>query len=182
MATYHSIHFWKRDLRSQMKRQLRELQVEEYEAKSAEICSKVKNKFATAHVVAVFAHSPFEPNLETLWTEGFFAHRIALYPKIAGDNLVLCPVASREDLRPGPFGIGEPISSPIQLRPDVMLVPGLAFSSEGFRLGRGAGFYDRFLGATSVDLIKVGICFDFQMVPELPVEPHDVPMDLLITG
>lgn len=182
MATDRSIHFWKRDLRSQMKRQLRELQKEQYEAKSAEICRKVANRFATANVVAAFASSRFEPSLETLWAQGFFARRTALYPKIDGNTLLFCPVASGDDLSPGQLGIREPVSSPTQLNPDVVLVPGLAFTGEGYRLGRGAGFYDRFLGGSSANMFKAGICFDFQIVPELRAESHDVRMDLVISG
>jgi 5-formyltetrahydrofolate cyclo-ligase len=181
MATDRSIHFWKRDLRSRMKRRLRELQKERYEAKSAEICHKVTNRFATANVVAAFASSRFEPNLETLWTQGFFVRRIALYPKIDGNNLVFCAVTFSNDLSPGQLGIREPVTSPTQLNPDVILVPGLAFSSNGYRLGRGAGFYDRFFGLSSTNMIKAGICFDFQLVPELPTESHDVRMDLVIS-
>ena len=102
MATDRSIHFWKRDLRSQMKRRLRELQKEQYEAKSAKICHKVTNSFASANVVAAFASSRFEPNLETLWTQGFFVRRIALYPKIDGNNLVFCPCGFQQRAEPGP--------------------------------------------------------------------------------
>jgi 5-formyltetrahydrofolate cyclo-ligase len=182
MATDGSIHFCKRELRSQMKRRLGELQPAQREAKSREICQKVINKFADTHTVAAFASTRFEPNLETLWTRGFFVRRLVLYPKIDGNNLVFCPVASGDDLRPGRFGILEPVQARAQLIPDVILVPGLAFTSEGHRLGRGVGFYDRFLGTSPSGIIKAGICFDFQVVPELPAESHDVRMDLVITG
>jgi 5-formyltetrahydrofolate cyclo-ligase len=182
MATDRSIHFWKRELRLQMKRRLGDIPQEQYEAKSAEICAKVTNNFANIYIVAAFAPSRFEPNLETLWSQGFFPRRMVLYPKIEGKNLVFCPVASGNDLRPGQFGILEPVRAPAELSPDVILVPGLAFTREGHRLGRGAGFYDRFLGSSPPGTIKAGICFDFQVVPELPTESHDVRMDLVITG
>ena len=165
-----------------MKRRLRDIPPEQYETKSAEICGKITNNFANIHIVAAFSSTRFEPNLETLWTEGFFARRMVLYPKIDRNNLVFCPVASGKDLRPGQFGILEPMQAPAPLSPDVILVPGFAFTREGHRLGRGAGFYDRFLGASPPGIIKAGICFDFQIVPELPAEAHDVPMDLVITG
>ena len=182
MATDGSIHFCKREIRSQMKRRLRDLQPAQREAKSAEICQQIINKFANIHTVAAFASSQFEPNLETLWTRGFFVGRLVLHPKIDGNKLVFCPVASGDDLRPGQFGILEPVHAPAQLTPEVVLVPGLAFTSEGHRLGRGVGFYDRFLGTSPSGVIKAGICFDFQVVPELPAESHDVRMDLVITG
>ena len=106
-----------------MKRRLRDIPPEQYEAKSAEICAKVTKTFAKIHIVAAFAPSRFEPNLETLWSQGFFPRRMVLYPKINGNNLVFCPVASRNDLRPGQFGILEPVRLPAQVSPDVSLCP-----------------------------------------------------------
>jgi 5-formyltetrahydrofolate cyclo-ligase len=65
---------------------------------------------------------------------------------------------------------------------DLILVPGLAFTSEGCRLGRGSGYYDRFLSKIPGTTFKVGVCFDFQFLAELPHEPHDVKMDVVVGG
>ena len=62
-----------------------------------------------------------------------------------------------------------------------MLVPGLAFARDGRRLGRGKGFYDRFLAALRPDCFKCGIGLDFQVVDDLPTEPHDVLLDAVVT-
>lgn len=64
-----------------------------------------------------------------------------------------------------------------------VLVPGLAFDSAGRRLGRGAGFYDRFLAgrATAESPIRIGVCFAIQLVDAVPAEPHDLPMNRIIT-
>ena len=64
---------------------------------------------------------------------------------------------------------------------DVVLVPGLAFTAAGDRLGQGGGWFDRLLGDVRPDCLIVGVCFDVQVVTELPVEAHDVPVDLVVT-
>ena len=86
-----------------------------------------------------------------------------------------------EPLVPGPFDILEPPNTnPAPLnRLDLIVVPGLAFDPRGRRLGRGKGFYDRLLSAASG--VKCGICFDEQLLPEIPVEPHDVLLDFVAT-
>ena len=67
---------------------------------------------------------------------------------------------------------------------DVVIVPGLAFDPEGNRLGYGAGFYDRFLAQHRIAAPHgraIGICFDFQVLVEIPITPHDVPVSMVIT-
>lgn len=86
-----------------------------------------------------------------------------------------------EPLVAGPFNILEPTQSnpaPVN-RLDLIVAPGLAFDLRGRRLGRGKGFYDRLLAAAKG--VKCGICFDEQLLPEIPVEPHDVTLDFLAT-
>ena len=62
---------------------------------------------------------------------------------------------------------------------DLIIVPGVAFDAQCHRLGRGRGFYDRLL--SSLHAPKIGICFDFQLVPSVPVESFDHPMDHVVT-
>ena len=69
--------------------------------------------------------------------------------------------------------------------PTLVLTPGLAFDREGRRLGRGAGYYDRFfaeLDKDSREYTALGLCMDFQIVEKVPVEPNDKKMDGLLTG
>jgi 5-formyltetrahydrofolate cyclo-ligase len=62
-----------------------------------------------------------------------------------------------------------------------VIVPGLAFDSRGRRLGRGGGFYDRFLSQPDLTAVTCGVALEAQILEDLPREPHDVPVDLLIT-
>jgi len=65
--------------------------------------------------------------------------------------------------------------------PDVAIVPGLAFTPGGQRLGQGGGWYDRFLAEVSDGCVTVGVCFHEQLVDVLPVEPHDVAVRHVVT-
>ena len=65
--------------------------------------------------------------------------------------------------------------------PDVVVVPGLAFTAAGDRLGQGGGWYDRFLSRVRADCITIGVCFAEQILDMLPVEAHDVTMDHVVT-
>jgi len=91
----------------------------------------------------------------------------------------------QSDLCPGKFGIMEPRSDLPEPEPELLrrntvwLVPGLAFSLEGVRLGRGGGYYDRLLA--DVSGWKLGVAADCQLLPRLPREEHDVLMDCLVT-
>ena len=82
------------------------------------------------------------------------------------------------DLRPGAFGIMEPVGQLVTDYDhiDLAVVPGMAFDACGHRLGRGKGYYDRLLPRLS-HCYKIGICFDFQKVPSVPTEPTDIAMD-----
>jgi 5-formyltetrahydrofolate cyclo-ligase len=90
----------------------------------------------------------------------------------------------RSDLRPGVLGIPEPdpgLPEVSAYAVDWALVPGLAFDERGYRLGRGAGHYDRLLPAMRPDCVCWALGFGCQLVPALPVEPHDVALDGITT-
>ena len=90
---------------------------------------------------------------------------------------------SLKDLRKGPYGILQP--KPSGHRPvrhedlDILLVPGLGFDKKGNRLGRGKGYYDKFLRSWAGEGVKVWIGFRAQILPAVPVGPRDVPMDYI---
>lgn len=130
-----------------------------------------------ASSVCAFAPLPGEPHIPDLWSVG---KKIAL-PVVQGDQLSTRWVSDPSELQPGAFGILEPPpdAPPAAPRFDIILVPGLAFDLRGGRLGRGKGFYDRFL--STAEGLRVGLCFDDQIVPRIPCEPHDLRMNVLLT-
>jgi 5-formyltetrahydrofolate cyclo-ligase len=84
-----------------------------------------------------------------------------------------------EDLREGPYGILEPRQINELDQIDFCFIPGMAFDRLGNRLGRGGGFYDRLLAKYCIGT-KVGVCYDFQLVGEVPKEDHDDKMDFIL--
>jgi 5-formyltetrahydrofolate cyclo-ligase len=84
------------------------------------------------------------------------------------------------DTVPGAFGIREPVGDVAGVTPDLVLVPGLAFTRDGARLGMGGGFYDRWAEANP-GVRRVGVCFSAQVVGEVPREGHDVGVSVVVT-
>ena len=129
--------------------------------------------------IAIFSALPGEPQLTSL--PEILPAREFLYPLVHGDqSLTFHAVRAPDSLVPGHFGVLEP--DPAK-HPEVspkaigaFFCPGLAFSAEGTRLGRGGGFYDRALAAGRDDALRIGICFRSQIVPALPREAHDILM------
>lgn len=101
-------------------------------------------------------------------------------PRVNGVNLEILPYdESRLEL--GSFHIEEPTGNDTVSSDEIELVvvPAVAYDRKGNRLGRGKGFYDRLLSETKAT--KIGVGYEFQIVDEIPVEPHDVKMDMVIT-
>ena len=118
------------------------------------------------------------PLIDQLVAEG----KTVVLPKVTGDETMeLRRYASRADLQEGAFHIMEPVGDAFEAYDQIgfALVPGMAFDAACHRLGRGKGYYDRFLSAHP-DIYKIGVCFPFQRVAEVPSEAHDVIMDEVI--
>ena len=101
-------------------------------------------------------------------------------------NIILpCKINDLIDLQPGPWGIPQPIKERIQNVPvsslDLIVVPGIVFDRKGNRLGRGKGFYDRFLHLISPETIKIGLAFSSQIVEQVPTKEYDVAVDKIVT-
>jgi 5-formyltetrahydrofolate cyclo-ligase len=93
-------------------------------------------------------------------------------------------VDSGDALAPGRYGIPAPAdvgTARVEVDGfDLVVVPGLAFDPNGFRLGRGVGYYDRFLSRARSKTVA-GLAFSWRIVPEVPVDPWDVPVDAVVT-
>lgn len=108
--------------------------------------------------------------------------RIAL-PRVERELLTMHWVASDGDLEAGAFGLRQPrAESPLAAAEEIglVIVPGVAFDEHGARLGYGAGYYDRLLPLLE-GAPRVALAFDEQVYPALPVESHDVPIDIIVT-
>ena len=138
------------------------------------------SEYREATTVMAFVGGRGEPDTESLFARVSAEGKTLVLPSVVGGGLV--PRLVGQGLAPGAFGIPEPQGE--QVAPfglDLVLVPGLAFTRDGKRLGQGGGHYDRFLAGLPPSCATVGVCFAEQMVDDLPEEPHDRKVRLVIT-
>jgi 5,10-methenyltetrahydrofolate synthetase len=141
----------------------------------------------TVHSLAGFLPLGYEPDLRLFFQEWLRDGRCLLLPRYvsATDSYELAAVRDiKRDTKLGHYGILEPdpLLDKVILNadlPSAWLVPGLAFSQTGVRLGRGAGYYDRLLEASAAP--KIGVCLESQLATEIPAQQHDVKMHHIIT-
>ena len=106
-----------------------------------------------------------------------------LLPVVRGNDLELKPYTGDDRLTEGAFHINEPTGTAFTdyAAIDLAVIPGVAFDRWGNRLGRGKGYYDRLLPRIPT-AYKLGLCFPFQVVEQIPAEAHDISMDEVLTA
>jgi 5-formyltetrahydrofolate cyclo-ligase len=153
---------------------------EEREEASSAIHDRIMRlkEWQDAETVLLYAPLPDEPDVERLFDQ---SKRIC-FPRFKVDrDYQSAIVETVQDLVVGKFGIKEPPPKANEVGGssiDITLVPGLAFDEDCNRLGRGRGFYDRWLPQLSG--VKIGIGFDHQLIGAVPNEPHDHQLDMVV--
>ncbi len=178
----------KAQLRHQLRAERDALSARDAAAAARAVGELVAPLLNDVHVVAGFSATQNELDLTALYNQLLGAGTTLCFPRVAGPGAMdFVPVPSLDALTEGAFGIGEPHGEPIAIEAiEVFLVPGLAFDSQGTRLGFGGGYYDRALRrrgevGEKVPLL-IGIGYSCQVLKTtLPVDDWDVPMDLVIT-
>ena len=181
----------KEDIRREMRARRKALTPEERERASKAICEKLASILGTAEtsgdlgVIAVYLASPDEIGLADFIREALGRGLAIVSPRWNGNTYDLAKIMSlaEKDLRRGPMHILEPAEADIVEPKDVAawIVPGLAFTADGKRLGYGGGWYDRLLSSARSDSLKIGVAHGFQVVGDLPSEPHDIRLDRIVT-
>lgn len=200
----------KSEWRIAMKQRNRALPPEEKRAAAERIFAAVEAlpEFVQARCVACFCALPDEPPTAEALRRWSGSKRVVV-PRVEGDTMRFYDYRPDALVR-GAFGIDEPLvadfmgpvgagdseraeaadgpSAGFVVREclpealDLVVVPGVAFTRDGARLGRGRGYYDRYLALPGVRAFCVGVCFAHQLVDALPVEPHDRAMDVVCAG
>ena len=175
----------KKELRREMKRRNRAMTPGERAAAAGRIFRRVGElpAFGAARCVAMFCSLPDEPPTGGALAQWSREKRIVV-PRVAGEEMEFFDY-DPATLVAGAFGIAEPGAEAVPCDAseiDLIVVPGVAFTAAGERMGRGRGYYDRYLSQPGMHAVKVGVCFAHQLVGELPVEPHDVRMDAVCAG
>lgn len=175
----------KTSVRNEILKRRRQLSYEGCLAQSLRIQQRL---LATSEFRAAESLALYSPVHNEVFTEELFHHareqdKRVVYPRVRGDDLEFARVDRRDSLAHGAFGVLEPTGAELAepARLDLIVVPGVAFDRSGYRLGYGKGFYDRALHDTSGRTVRVGLCYDFQLVDVLPAEKHDIAMDLIVT-
>jgi len=137
--------------------------------------------FRAAHTILLY-HSMKDEVCTHSFIEKWSKQKNILLPIVKGDELQLCSYSNPDNLAVGAYGIKEPTGTPFYdyEKIDLVIVPGMAFDATGARLGRGKGYYDRLLPKLTAH--KIGLCFPFQLVNEIPVEAFDIRMDEVLSG
>lgn len=169
-------------LRREVRARVATIAADEKRIRSQYICNEVKKHLAVsgARVVALFSPLGYEPDIWPL-VESMASTVSVVLPRVEGDIMNFY-VYDRNSMAVGSFGINEPQNSVgvAACEIDAVVVPGLAFSVDGARMGRGKGYYDKYLSQSDFSALKIGVCYREQLVPHIPTEPHDVSMDVVI--
>jgi 5-formyltetrahydrofolate cyclo-ligase len=182
-----SIPEQKAELRRRIRCELKRLSPAVRLAASSQICSRLQEQptWREARSVLLFAPLHDEVDIVPLFRDALAAGKRLALPRF--DHKTQSYVAGRvvnpgNDLEPGRFGISEPAENCAEVplnELDFLVVPGVAFTLDGRRLGRGKAYYDRLLAC--VRGLTCGVAFDEQIVNAIPAEPHDIRLDLILT-
>ena len=185
----------KTELRREMKARRKALSAEEKSAADAAVCEKLKARsdigemidpFDSGSSLAVYLASPDETNIDPYIEYVLHMGVEVVAPRWNGETYELAKLKGldEKDLRRGPMGIREPGDADIVEPKNVYawIIPGLAFTRGGKRLGYGGGWYDRFLASAPKGAIKIGVAYSFQIVDDLPTKPHDIMLADIVEG
>lgn len=184
-----AIQVRKRQIRRSMLALRRELSEAERIARSGRVAEQLTGLPCYQRARVILGYMAFEKEVLTAGViqQALAARKRVALPVVQADrrHLELYEIQDIErDVAPGYRGIPEP--RPERCRPvmaaelELVLVPGVAFDIQGGRLGFGAGSYDRLLAGLPRDIPKLGIAFDFQVLPQLPRQPHDISLDGIV--
>ena len=177
----------KKAIRARMRTERKALASEVRKASDAaisrELCARVEKGVLRAPF-AVYLASSDEIDLKDFISFILERGEKVASPRWNGEAYDLAVLEGIDDscLRVGPMSIKEPAEAKIVSPSEVMtwIVPGLAFSPDGGRLGYGGGWYDRFLADKAPSAVTIGVARPFQKVADLPLEPHDIPLNEVI--
>ena len=141
-----------------------------------------RSEILHAQTICIYLPLPEEVDTKPIIEEFFRLKKTVVVPKVSGDRLELHAISSFNNLQKGTFGVLEPSDScPLIGIPevDVFIVPGIAFDTQGFRIGWGKGYYDTVLAGITVP--RIGLAYDVQLIAHVPHTSYDVPMTVVIT-
>lgn len=139
------------------------------------------NNFKDAQLVLTYASMNDEVSTKELIVKCLELNKIVAVPKCINNTMNFHYIKSLADLQKGKFNLMEPtIINPVtNFENSICITPGVVFDQNGNRVGYGGGYYDRFF--TKYDGYKIGICYDECLISKLPIDDHDIAVDMVIT-
>ena len=173
----------KKALRSAIREKKRAMTPQQIEEKSAALTVQFLATDLYKNASTIYGYLPYNQEVRTipLLQQAITDGKQVAVPKVYGETMRFILIADLSAVEKGYAGIPEPkADEPVaQDERALVLMPGLAFDPAGNRMGYGGGFYDRFLQAEPHHP-TVALCYDFQMLPHLETEAHDIPVDLVL--
>lgn len=161
------------------------------QGKSLAICDRLfeLDEFRSSQVVLFYANTGTEVETTNHIAKARSLGKQIALPYCVGNEIRLADVQGLEDLEPGAFDILEPrheirrdeTISRDAASIDLVLVPGVAFDMRGGRLGRGQGYYDRFLSRMGDSSLRIALAFECQIFDQIPMSAHDMYVDVIVT-
>ncbi|MFH0771220.1 MAG: 5-formyltetrahydrofolate cyclo-ligase [Candidatus Omnitrophota bacterium] len=179
----------KNDLRKKILDKLKNQKEDERHRKSLAIKRKLLAlpEFKDAKVLMFYVSKDGEVETNPMIETALISGKVVLVPavRVKERKMVVSEIMDpNKDLIKGPYGIYQPKAHLKVYHPraiDLAVVPGIAFDKKGNRLGRGMGYYDKFLAGLRRSVPKIGLAFDFQVVSQLPALSHDQPVTKVLT-
>lgn len=137
--------------------------------------------YKKSKVIAMYYSLPDEVSLNRLINNAIKDDKIVLLPQIKNSEMFFVKIDDLTIYKKSKFGVYEPVvtsNNKWQNNVDLILVPGVAFDINKNRIGYGKGYYDRFLKTSNA--YKIGVCFASQILPALPIDNNDIPVDLIV--
>lgn len=174
----------KKIIRSKIKELKRNFTLEEKLGFSERVTCRIEQLDVFKNAKCILAYWSMNDEVNThIFVNNWFEDKTILLPQVVGDDLKLRKFEGIDKMQVGEsFGILEPVGEEFTdfEKIDMIIVPGVAFDSKKNRLGRGKAYYDKLLKSCT-NAVKIGIGFDFQIIDNVPVESHDLPMDIVVS-
>jgi 5-formyltetrahydrofolate cyclo-ligase len=172
----------KSEIRKTIRAKKKELGKDQLLAMSLPITELIEanKQYHEAPIVMLYHPLWDEVDVRPLFDRALASGKRVILPTVKGDDIIPVEITSNTQWIIGDFNILEPIAEPYQGNIDLIVIPGVAFDLNLNRLGRGKGYYDRFL-VHHPNAYRLGVCFKFQMVNKVPTEPFDLPMHEITT-
>lgn len=172
----------KKRVRELLAQKRRLLSKEDIAEQSSKVVAAVEQmpSFQSAKTVLIYYPTHNEVDLLSL-IKRYKKEKTFLFPVVHRKTMTACPYEGNAKMHRGKFNIPEPTTEPYVGDIDLILVPGVGFDKSGNRLGRGGGYYDKFITRLGRKTLLVGVGYDFQLVEEVPANRWDKRLDYVVT-